>query len=112
MNYHLVWTPKYRYKLIVGNVEKRLKELLREKCQQLNIKILSLETMPDYIHIFVRTSPIIAPNSIVGALKGYTSRVLRQEFTHLKSRLPTLWTRSYFVSTYGHVSAKTIEQYI
>jgi hypothetical protein len=91
VNYHIVWSPKYRYKVIVGDVEKWLRALLREKCSQLGIDILSLETMPDHIHIFVRASPIIAPNDIVAGLKGYTSRILRQEFPELRSRLPTLW---------------------
>ncbi|HEY5630632.1 MAG TPA: IS200/IS605 family transposase [Nitrososphaeraceae archaeon] len=112
MNYHFVWTPKYRRKVIVGNIENRLKSLLNEKCKQLNIEIISLETMPDHVHIFVRTQPIIAPNRIAAALKGYTSRVLRIEFPELKSKLPTLWSRSYFVSTHGHVSTETIEKYI
>jgi putative transposase len=79
----------------------------------LNIDIISLETMPDHVHIFVRAQPNIAPNRIVAALKGYTSRLLRQEFpSELRSKLPTLWSRSYFVSTHGHVSTETIEKYI
>ncbi|MGB6593730.1 MAG: IS200/IS605 family transposase [Candidatus Nitrosopolaris sp.] len=112
MNYHFVWTPKYRKKVIVGSVEKRLKSLLKQKCKQLDIEIISLETMPDHVHIFLKSTPVIAPNRIVAALKGYTSRVLRKEFSHLKSSLPTLWTRSYFVSTHGHVSSETIKKYI
>jgi putative transposase len=112
MNYHFVWTPKYRKKVIVGNIEKRLKSLLKEKCKQLNIDILSLEMMPDHVHVFVRAEPTISPNRIIAALKGYTSRVLRQEFVELRSKLPTLWSRSYFVSTHGHVSTETIEKYI
>ena len=112
MNYHFVWTPKYRRKVIVGDVEKRLKSLLKEKCNQLNIEIISLETMPDHVHIFLRSQPTIAPNRIAAALKGYTSRILRQEFSELRSKLPTLWSRSYFVSTHGHVSTDTVEKYI
>ena len=84
---HFVWTPKYRRKVIVGNVEKRLKSLLKEKCKQLNIDISFLEMMPDQIHVFVSS---IFPNRIIGALKGYISRVLRQEFVELRSKLPTL----------------------
>jgi putative transposase len=112
MDYHFVWTPKYKKKVIVGSVEKRLKSLLQQKCKQLDIEIISLETMPDHVHIFLKSTPVIAPNRIVAALKGYTSRVLRKEFSHLKSSLPTLWTRSYFVSTHGHVSSETIRKYI
>jgi putative transposase len=66
-------------------------------------------TMSDHVHIFVRSQPTIAPNRIAAVLKGYTSRILRQEFSELKSKLPTLWSRSYFVSTHGHVSTDTVE---
>ena len=79
---------------MIDNVEKRLKSLLKEKCKQLGIEIISLETMPDHVHIFLKATPVLAPNRIVAALKGYTSRVLRQEFAHLKSSRPTLWSRS------------------
>ena len=72
MNYNFVWT-QYRRKVIVGNVEKRLKSLLKEKCKQLKIDILSLETIPDHVRVFVRAEPTISPNTIIAALKGYTS---------------------------------------
>ena len=75
-------------------------------------KIIALETMPDHVHIFMQATPLIAPNRIVAGFKGYSSRVLRQEFPHLVSLMPTLWTRSYFVSTHGHVSDATIKKYI
>ena len=112
MNYHFVWCPKYRRKVIVGDVESRLKQLIQEKAAELGCTILALETKPDYVHIFVQSAPTIAPNRIIAAIKGYTSRVLREEFPELKSRLPTLWTRSYFVSTHGHVSSETIKRYV
>jgi putative transposase len=112
MNYHFVWTPKYRRKVITGSIEQRLKVLLKEKCTVLGIEILSLQTMPDHTHIFLRAAPTIAPNRIIAALKGYSSRILRLEFPELRTKLPTLWSRSYFVSTHGHVSNETIEKYI
>ncbi len=112
MNYHFVWCPKYRKKVIVGKVEKRLKTLLIEKVTALNGKIIALETMPDHVHIFIQAPPTIAPNRIIAALKGYTSKILRGEFSELKTRLPALWTRSYFVSTHGHVSADAIKKYV
>ena len=112
MNYHFVWCPKYRRKLIVGDVERRLRQLIEEKAKELNCKILALETMPDHVHVFILATPILAPNRIIAGLKGYSSKVLRDEFPHLKSSLPTLWTRSYFVSTHGHVSSETIKKYI
>jgi putative transposase len=110
MNY--VWCPKYRRKVLIGNIEKRLKELLVERVKEIGCKLISLEIMPDHVHIFVEAQPTVTPNRIVANLKGYTSKILRQEFPELKSRLPTLWTRSYFVSTHGHVSTDVIKKYI
>ena len=112
MGYHFVWCPKYRRKLLVGEIQKRLKQLIEEKATQLKCKVLALEIQPDHIHLFIQSDPRIAPNSIIGQIKGYTSRVLRQEYKELRTKVPTLWTRSYFVSTYGHISDKMIQKYI
>jgi putative transposase len=110
--YHLIWCPKYRRKVLVGEVESRLLELLQEKADRLNVQIVRMEIMPDHVHLFVKAPPTLPPHYIVGQLKGYSSHILRQEFDHLRSRLPTLWTRSYYVETVGHISEPTIEQYI
>lgn len=112
MNYHFVWCPKYKKKVIVGAVENRLRQLLGQKAKELGCKIIALELMPDHVHIFVQCTPVIAPNRVIAGLKGYTSRILREEFSHLRTRLPTLWTRSYFVSTHGHVSSNAIKKYV
>jgi len=112
MNYHFIWCPKYRRSVLVDDVETRLRALLEQKAKTIDCEIIALETMPDYVHIFVKAKPTATPNRIVAALKGFTSHELRKEFPHLKSRLPTLWSRSYFVSTYGHVSSGTIQKYI
>ncbi|MCJ7470320.1 IS200/IS605 family transposase [Candidatus Bathyarchaeota archaeon] len=112
LNYHFVWCPKYRRKVLVGAIPKRLEELIRMKCQQLDCEVLALTIQPDHLHLFVKASPKIAPNRIVGEVKGYTSRMMRQEFPQLRSKLPTLWTRSYFVSTHGHISDEVIQTYI
>lgn len=112
MNYHFVWCPKYRRSVIVGEVERRLKQLLHKKAEEMACKILALETMPDHVHVFIQATPLLAPNRIVSGLKGYSSRILRGEFSHLVSSLPTLWTRSYFVSTHEHVSSETIKKYV
>ena len=68
--------------------------------------------MPDHVHLFTKTDPTISPNNVIAKIKGKTSRILRSEFPQLRKRLPTLWTRSYFVSTHGHVSFDTIKKYI
>ena len=71
-----------------------------------------MEIMPDHVHLFIKSTPIHAPHFIVGQLKGYTSRILRLEFQSLKSKLPTLWTRSYYIESVGHISEATIKKYI
>lgn len=93
-------------------VETRLKELLYEKATALNVEIEGLEVMPDHVHLFVAVPPTDAPQHYANQFKGYTSRILRQEFPHLKSTLPCLWSRSYYVGSAGHVSAEVIKKYI
>lgn len=112
MHYHFVWCPKYRKKVLVGEIKKRLKELIKEKSEQLGCKVITLEVQPDHTQLFIQGKPKQSPNLIIGQIKGYTSRTLRKEFKELRTRLPTLWTRSYFVSTHGHVSDKVIQKYI
>ena len=112
LKYHLVWCPKYRRAVLVDAVDRRLRELLTEKSDELGMTVHALEVMPDHVHLFIESDPTHCVAEIVNRLKGYTSRVLRDEFPSLRSRLPTLWSRSYFASSIGHVSAATIERYI
>lgn len=112
VSYHIIFCPKYRRKVLVEEVEGRLRELRREKADELEIEIESLEVMPDHVHMFVKADPTFAPHHLVQQFKGLTSRRLRQEFPSLKSRLPSLWTRSYYCETIGHISEDTIQQYI
>ncbi len=112
LGYHIVWCPKYRRKLLINAVAIRLKELLYQKAQQLGFIIETCEIMPDHVHLFIKASPVDGPHFIVQQLKGYTSRILRQEFPYLKTRVPTLWTRSYYIESVGHISQDTIKRYI
>ncbi|MBT9282437.1 MAG: IS200/IS605 family transposase [Hydrogenibacillus schlegelii] len=112
IGYHFIWCPKYRRKVLVSKVAKRLKELLLEKARKIEVEIAQMEIMPDHIHLFVKTVPTNSPHFVVQQLKGYTSRVLREESPFLKSRLPSLWTRSYYVESVGHISEETIRKYI
>ena len=112
LKYHLVWCPKYRRPVLVGDVAARLKALLTDKAAELGATLHALAVLPDHVHLFVESDPTRAPAHIAAQFKGYTSRVLRQEFGSLRSRLPTLWSRSYFVSTVGHVSERTVTRYI
>ena len=112
IGYHLIWCTKYRRKVLSGDVETRLKELMIEKANSLDIEIGSMEVMPDHIHLFIKAKPIHSPHFIVQQFKGYSSRILRDEFPFLKSRIPTLWTRSYYCESVGHISVDTIIRYI
>ena len=93
------------------NVEERFKVLVAEKCDELEIKILAIECNEDHAHIFLNCLPTQSPASVMNDIKGYTSRIIRQEFKELE-KMPSLWTRSYFVSTAGNVSSETIQTYI
>jgi len=112
MGYHFVWCPKYRRKVLDGNIAKRTRELIKKKAEDMDCRIISLEVQPGHIHLFIEGNPTLTPNKIIGDIKGFTSHELRKEFQELRTRLPTLWSRSYFVSTHGHISDKTIEKYI
>jgi putative transposase len=111
LNYHLVWCPKRRRKILVGALEARLSQLLEETCQDHGWRILAKEIMPDHLHLFLSADPKTSVVQIIHQLKGYTSRVLRQEFPFLQ-KMPSMWTRSFFVSTAGNASAQTILKYI
>ena len=95
----------------MGNVAQRLGELLEQKTAELGWSIVAMEIMPDHVHLFLGTDPDVSPTQVMHALKGYTSRVLRQEFPGLQT-MPSLWTRSYWVSTADNVSAEVIQRYI
>ena len=112
LGYHIIWCPKYRRKVLTSDVAKRLRELLYEKATSIDVEIETLEIMPDHVHLLVKASPVDSPHFIVQQLKGYTSRILRAEFSHLRSRLPTLWTRSYYMESVGHISEDTVRRYI
>ncbi len=112
INYHLVWCPKYRRPVLDGAVGTRLAKLLPEYVQELGGEVLDLVVMPDHVHLFASFPPTLAISQIMYRLKGATSHQLRKEFPHLRSRLPSLWTRAYYVGTAGHVSASTIQRYI
>ena len=110
--YHVVFCPKYRRPVLVDGVDDRLKELIKETCDKLNVEIIEMEIMPDHVHLLMEVDPQYGIHKAVKRIKGYSSRVLRQEFSWLKSRIPTLWTNSYFVSTVGGAPFSVIKQYI
>ena len=112
LKYHLVWCPKYRRKVLTGEIAEELRSLLYQKAQELDVTIEALEIMPDHVHLFIESDPTEAPQRLANQFKGYTSRLLRQKFTQLRSRLPSLWSRSYYIGSIGHVSEETVKRYI
>jgi len=110
--YHVVWCPKYRRKVLVGAIAERLKELIEIRCSEINAEILEMEIMPDHVHLLIEVDPQFGINQAIRSIKGFSSHSLRNEFQTLKTRLPTLWTNSYFVSTVGGAPLEVIKQYI
>ncbi|WP_335870223.1 IS200/IS605 family transposase [Bacillus sp. 2205SS5-2] len=112
INYHFVFCPRYRRKIFLQTkVEERFKQLVQEISVELDIEIIAIECDKDHSHLFLNALPTLSPADIMAKIKGVTSRILRKEFPHLK-HLPSLWTRSYFVSTAGNVSSQTIKRYV
>ncbi|MEH6847895.1 IS200/IS605 family transposase [Bacillus thuringiensis] len=112
INYHFVFCPRYRRKSFLNTkVEERFKELVQGICGGLDISIVAMECDKDHVHLFLNTPPTLSPADTMAKIKGVTSKRLREEFSHLQ-HLPSLWTRSYFVSTAGSVSSETIKHYV
>lgn len=112
INYHFVFCPRYRRKIfLIPKVEQRFKELVQLKCKELEIEVIAIECDKDHTHIFLNCLPTQSPSDIMQQIKGYTSKILREEFVEL-SKMPSLWTRSYFVSTAGDVCSETIKKYV
>ncbi|WP_293155967.1 MULTISPECIES: IS200/IS605 family transposase [unclassified Microcoleus] len=110
--YHIVWCPKYRRKVLVEGVDTRLKEILLEVVTEFKSELIEMEVMPDHVHLLVECDPQFGIAKLIRYMKGRSSRYLRQEFPWLKSRLPTLWTNSYFISTVGGAPISVVKQYI
>ncbi|GIM28781.1 IS200/IS605 family transposase [Clostridium polyendosporum] len=112
INYHFVFCPRYRRKIFnIPKVEERFKELVKEICDDLDIEIIAIECDKDHTYMFLNCLPTLSPSDIMQKIKGATSRELRKEFAIL-SKMPSLWTRSYFISTAGNVCSETIKQYV
>lgn len=112
INYHFVFCPRYRRKIFnIHGVEARFRDLVYEVCEEHQVSILAMECHVDHVHMFVSALPDMSIPEIMRLVKGSTSLKLRQEFSALQA-MPSLWTRSYFVSTAGNVSSETIKWYV
>lgn len=110
--YHVVFCPKYRRKVLAGKVETRLKEIVHEVAAETDVDVIEVKVMPDHLHLLVEVDPQFGIHRFVKRVKGVSSRLLRSEFPSLRTRLPTLWTNSYFVSTVGGAPLTAVKQYI
>jgi putative transposase len=110
--YHVVWCPKYRRRVIGGRMEQRLKEVIAEVVTEKGAWLIELQTMPDHVHLLVEVDRQFGVHKLVKAIKGRSSRLLGEEFSWLGSRLPSLWTNSYFVATVGGAPLSVIKRYV
>lgn len=110
--YHVVWCSKYRRKVLVDSVAARLKELIEQECESIDAEIMELEIMPDHVHLLIEVDPQFGIHKAIRQIKGKSSYVLRKEFEHLTTKLPTLWSNSYFLSTVGGAPLEEIKKYI
>ena len=110
--YHVIFCPKYRRPVLVDVVAARLRELVLAKQEQYGYAVLGIEVQPDHVHLLLDVDPRIGVVSVVAKIKGYTSHELRAQFPWLRRRLPTLWTRSKFISSVGAVTLDLVQAYI
>jgi len=111
LNYHFVWIPKYRKKILVDRVKEELERLVFEIAKKHEIEILSLSVQPDHVHLFVSAPPRLSPAQIANLFKGVSSKKLLEKFPHLRTK-EGLWSRTYYVGSAGTVSEETIRRYI
>lgn len=120
INYHIIWIPKFRKKILTGKVVDILKAIIQRQCEELELELLALEVMPDHIHLFISAKPTDVPCEIVKKIKGNTARQLRLVFKDLQflgfqkhfKQFPNLWARGYYIGSAGHVSQDAVKRYI
>lgn len=110
--YHVVWCPKYRRPVLTGRIEARLKQIIRGVARERQADVIELEVIPDHVHLLIDVDPQYGIHRLVKQMKGRSSHFLRREFPVLTTRIPTLWTNSYFVATVGGAPLAVIKQYI
>jgi putative transposase len=111
LQYHVIWCPKYRKAILIGEIKTKLEQIIKEVCAEHNMTIKAMEVMPNHVHLFVSADPKMTPYKIVKNIKGRSSNVLRKQFPELM-KLPSLWSGSYFISSIGNASEETIQRYI
>lgn len=110
--YHVVWCTKYRRKVLDDSIQAHLKLIIHDVCSKRKCDIIALELMPDHVHLLVEVDPQYGIHRLIKKIKGLSSHTLRKTYKSVKSRLPSLWTNSYFVSTVGGASLDVIKKYV
>jgi len=114
IEYHFVWTTKYRYKILQGEIAERLREILRQGCEPNKIAIVRGSIGKDHVHMLLSCPPTLAPSKIMQLLKGRSSKMMQEQFEELRKRYwgQHLWATGYFCRTVGTVTEETIKEYI
>jgi putative transposase len=110
--YHVLFCPKYRRKVLTDEVAARMQELVLAKQTEYGYTVIEMAVKPDHVHLLLDVDPRVGINAVVSKIKGFTSHTLREEFPWLKKRLPTLWTRSKFIASVGAVTLDVVQQYL
>ena len=110
--YHIIWCAKYRRSVLSPEIQERLKALIFQQQEAYQYIVREVESMPDHVHLLASVPPNVSVNSVIGKIKSYTAKILRNEYPILKRRLPCLWTRSKFVASAGNVTLEVLKQYI
>lgn len=115
IQYHIVWCPKFRFKVLKNGIDIKLKQILENICKKYKYIIKTIEVMPDHIHLFIDCPHTVAPCDVVRTLKSISAIELFKIYPELKkfyARCGVLWSRGYFISSIGHISEETVKKYI
>jgi putative transposase len=114
IEYHFVWVTKYRYKVLIGDLGFRVRELIRQTCEHLEIEIIRGVVSKDHVHLLVSAPPSVAPSEIMRRVKGRSATKIFQEFPSIKKRYwgQHFWARGYFCVTAGELTKEMIQEYL
>ena len=112
--YHLVWSTKYRYKVLQGNIQLRVREIIRQVCAENGVEIIRGVLSSDHVHMFVSVPPKLAISDLMRKMKGRSSHKVQREFPQLKKRYwgRRFWGRGYFSTTNGAITEEVVLQYL
>jgi len=115
IGYHIIFCPKYRHQVLVGAVEVEAKRVFSEICADNEWSLISIEVMPDHVHLFIQSDPFTAPFEMVKRLKAISAIYLFTKFPNLKKQKfwgSGLWSRSTYYNSVGHISEEMVKRYI